>query len=172
MKRRSIYLGLIPLTIIFIWEGIEFGYRDAFKSAVLTCSGVLLVIFVYGILNRLKCRAYEEPYAGLGADSLHEFLSGKRGIARQLWGIWILFTLPFALFDSSTSKLHFWGFIMPITLIGTMWLYFAVDWESLKCDESDKDNQPGKLSKLWFTLILPLYCIRAFILGFSKLSEP
>ncbi len=135
MKNHSIYWVLIPLIFLFIWEGIEFGYSEAFNSAVLTCSGVLLVGFVYILLDKLKCKAYKEPYARLGVDILHEFLSGKRGLARQLFGIWIFFALPFAVFGSSTSKLHFWGFILPITLIGTLWLYFAVDWESLRCND-------------------------------------
>ncbi|NJE30850.1 hypothetical protein E3E38_07325 [Thermococcus sp. 18S1] len=135
MKERSIYWGFIPLIFLFIWEGIEYGYSEAFKSAVLTCSGILLVIFVYVTLDRLKCRAYKEPYARLGADILHEFLSGKHGLARQLFGIWIFFALPFAVFERSISKPRFWVFILPITLIGTLWLRFAVDWESLKCDE-------------------------------------
>lgn len=133
MKERSVYWGCILLIFLFILEGIEYGYSEAFKSTVLACSGVLFVVFVYLTLNKLGHRVYNEPYARIGADILYEFLSGKRGIARQLFGIWIFFTLPFAVFGG-VLKPNFWVFILPITLIGTLWLRLALDWEGLKCD--------------------------------------
>lgn len=133
MKRHSVYWGFILLVSLFIWEGIKYEYSEAFKSITLTCFGVLSVVFMYLILNKLRCEAYKEPYARVGADILCEFLSGKRGIARQLFGIWIFFTLPFAVFGS-VSKPNFWVFILPITLIGTLCLCLALDWEGLKCD--------------------------------------
>ena len=148
MKRHSVYWGFILLVSLFIWEGIKYEYSEAFKFITLTCFGVLSVVFMYLILNKLRCEAYKEPYARLGADILHEFLSGKRGLARQLFGIWVFFTLPFAIFGESVLKPHFWV-VLSLTLIGTLWLRLALGWESLKCDRvllSEPDKQ-GKLKQ-------------------------
>lgn len=120
MKRHSVYWGFILLVSLFIWEGIKYEYSEAFKFITLTCFGVLSGVFMYLILNKLRCEAYKEPYAQLGADILHEFLSGKRGLARQLFGIWVF--LYFAIYDiwRECPKAALLGCIVP-----------HVDWNPL-----------------------------------------
>ncbi|AMQ18662.1 hypothetical protein [Thermococcus peptonophilus] len=123
--RKKFILGiyLLGFILLFVLENVKCGYNKTVKSIILTFLGMFIVVFVYLTLNKLNDRSYKDPYALMGMDILHEFLSGKRGVARQLFGIWILLVLPFAIFLEDSPNQCFWFFILPITVISTLSVY-------------------------------------------------
>ena len=133
MKWISIHMEWLSLLVLLF--GLEWsvcGCDSVFKSVPFTVTGMLLVVFVYFALKRFRSTLSKELYSRLGFDLLYEFLSGKRGVVRQFFGIWILVMLPFAIFEENSPEQCPWIFTLLTTLIETLWLYFALDWKALK----------------------------------------